>query len=126
MQELDSKLKQLTARELATYPGELKAGWTPKFHAPTVGCKPQKEDRWDRDENGSHLYDRIKMLYKEGYELEPVLTQGTEDVISIISNLSPPYLKHEFSYPQQSVSELMVMSLLDSSFSEYKGSSPLE
>ena len=48
------------------------------------------------------LYNRIKMLYKEGHEPEPVLTHGTEDSILIISNLFPPCLKHEFSYPQQS------------------------
>ena len=67
-----------------------------------MGSKPKKEDRRDIDEDQGHLYDRIKMLYEEGYELEPVLTQGMEDAISIISNLFPPCLKHEFSYHKQS------------------------
>ena len=84
MQELQKKLKQLPAWELA----------------PPVGSKPHKEDRGDIDEDRDHLYDRIKMLYEEDYEPGPVLTQGMEDAISIISNLSPSCLKHELSYPQ--------------------------
>ena len=42
------------------------------------------------------------MLYEEGYEPEAVLTQGMEDAILIVSNLSPPCLKHGFSYHQES------------------------
>ena len=89
MQELDAKLRQLPALELATYPGELEAGRLPESLAPLVGSKPQKEDQGDIDEDGGHLYDRMKMPYEEGYELEPVLTEGMEDAISIRSNLSP-------------------------------------
>ena len=99
MWELNAKLKQLPAWQLATSLGELEAGGPPKSLAPSVGSKSQKEDRGDIDEDGGHLYDRIKMMYEEGYDPEPVLTQGTEDAISLVSNLSPPCLKHEFSYP---------------------------
>ena len=115
MQELDAKLKQLPAWELAPYPVELEAGGSPESLAPPEDSKPQKEDRRDIDEDGGHLYDRIKMLYEEGYEPEPVLTQRREDAISIISNLSPPCLKHEFSYPQQSHLITNVTFLWDSS-----------
>ena len=99
MQELDAKFQQLPAWELTTSLGELEAGRPPESLAPLVGSKPCKEDRGDIDEHRGHLYDRVEMLYKEGYEPKPVLTQGMEDAISIISNLSPPCLKHWFSYP---------------------------
>ena len=45
MQELDAKLKQLPAWELATYLGELEAGRSPESLVSPVGSKPQKEDR---------------------------------------------------------------------------------
>ena len=35
-------------------------------------------------------------MYEEGYEPKPMLTQGMEDAILIVGNLSPPCLKHEF------------------------------
>ena len=63
MQELDAKLKKLPAWELATYPGMFEAGEHPKSLAPPVGFKPWKEDGGDIEENGGHLYDRIKMLF---------------------------------------------------------------
>ena len=94
--------KQLPAWELAAYLGEMEAGGPSKSLAPLVGSKPWKKDKGDIDEDVGHLYDRTKMLYKEDYEPEPVLTRGMEDAISIISNLSPPCLKHKLSYPQQS------------------------
>ena len=121
MQELDTKLKQLPAWELTTYPGELEAGRPPKSQALLVGSKPQKEDRGDVEKDGGHLYDRLKMLYKEIYEPKPVLIQGMEDTISIISNLFPPYLQHEFSYAQQSCPVTNVISIMDSYFSEHEG-----
>ena len=96
MQELDAKLKWLLAWELATYLGELKAGGSPEFLAPLVGSKPQKEDKGDIDEDRSHLYDRIKMLYEEDYELEPVLTHRTEDAISVVIS---PLLASSMNYP---------------------------
>ena len=52
---------------------------------------------------GSHLYDQVKMMYKEGYEPSPVFTQGTEDAIAIVSNLSPFIIQHEFFYPFNSL-----------------------
>ena len=55
------------------------------------------------------------MLYEEHYEPEPVLPQVMEDAISIISNLYPPCLKCEFSYPQQTHFIANVTFLLDSS-----------
>ena len=42
MQELDAKLKQLPAWEIATYPGVLEAGGPPKSLVPPVGFTPQK------------------------------------------------------------------------------------
>ena len=51
---------------------------------------------------GAICVTKIKMMYEEGYYPETVLTQEMEDAISLISNLSLPYLKHEFSCPQQS------------------------
>ena len=95
MWELDIKLKQLPDWELATYLGELEAGAQQSL-APPMGSKPKKEDHGDVDEDGGHLYDRVKMLYEEVYEQKPLLTQGMEDAISIISNLSPPCLQYEF------------------------------
>ena len=67
-----------------------------------MDSNPQKEDKGNIEEDGGHLHDRIKMLYKEDYEPEPVLTHRTEDAISVVSDLSPPCLKHVLSYPQQS------------------------
>ena len=64
-----------------------------------MGSKPQREDKMGVDEDGGDLYNRVKMLYEEGYEALPVLTQGTEDALLIVSNLSPPCLQHKFSYP---------------------------
>ena len=66
------------------------------------------------------------MLYEEGYELKPVLTQEMEDAILIVSNLSPPCLKHEFPYAQQSCLITNVTFLTDPSFSEDKGPFPPE
>ena len=103
MQELDAKCKQLPAWELATYPGELEAGGPPESLAPPVGSEPQKEDQGDVDEDGGHLYNRVKMLYNEAYEPKPLLTQGMEDAILIISNLSPPCPQHAFSCPNSPV-----------------------
>ena len=74
----------------------LEAGGPPKSLAPMVGSKHWKEDQGDIDENGGHLYNRIKMFYREGHKPDPVLTHGMEDAISIVSNISPPCLKHEF------------------------------
>ena len=102
MQELDAKLKQLPASGLATYLGELEAGGSPKSAAPLVGFMPWKDDRGDVDEDGGHLYDREKMLYEEGYEPKPVLTQETEEAILVVSTFSP-CLEHKFSYPNSSV-----------------------
>ena len=48
------------------------------------------------------------MLYVEGSKPKTVLTQGVEDVISIISNLLSPCLQCESSYPQQP-SSLLIM-----------------
>ena len=53
------------------------------------------EDQREVDEEGGHLYDCIKMLYEEDFCPEPVLTQGTEDAIAFVSNLTPSCLKHE-------------------------------
>ena len=64
-----------------------------------VGSEPQKEDQGDVDEDGDHLYDQVKMLVEEGYEPSPVFTQEIGDVMSIVSNLSPFYMQHEFSTP---------------------------
>ena len=66
------------------------------------------------------------MLYEEGYKPKPVLTQGMEDAISIVSNLTPSCLKQEFPYPQQSFLIAIVTSLLDPSFSEHEGPPPPE
>ena len=99
--ELDAKLKQLPTWELAAYLRVLEAGMLPEFLAPAVGSKPQKENQGDVDEGGGHLNDRVKILYVEGYKPKTVLTQGMEDVISIISNLLSPCLQCESSYPQQ-------------------------
>ena len=98
MQEFDTKLKQLPAWELAIYLGELEAGGPPVFLAPPVGSKPQKEDWGDVDEDRGHLYNQVKMQYEEGYELSPVFTQGMEDAISIVSNLSTFYIQDELYY----------------------------
>ena len=68
--------------------------------APPVGSKPWKEDWGDVDEDGGHLYDQVKMLYEEGYESSLVFTQGIEDTIPVMSNLSPFYIQHAFSTPQ--------------------------
>ena len=57
---------QATPWELVTYLGELEAGRPPKSLAPPVGSKPQREDWGDVNEDGSHLYDRVEMLYEEG------------------------------------------------------------
>ena len=56
-----------------------------------------------------------------------MLTQGMEDAILIISNLSPPCLKPEFSYPQQS-HLIPNMTLLPRFFpsSEHEGPPPPE
>ena len=70
MQKLDAKFKHLPAWELAAYPGELEAGRPPESLAPPVGSKPLKEEE-GTDKDGGHLYNRIKMLYKKGYEPEP-------------------------------------------------------
>ena len=51
--------------------------------------------------DGGYLYDKMRMSYEEDYELDPVLTQGMEDAISIISNLSHPCLNYELHYPKQ-------------------------
>ena len=126
MWELDVKLKQLPVWELVAYPGELEVGGTPESLVPLVGSKPHMEDCNDIDEDEVHLYIRVKMLYEEGYKPKPVLTQGTEDTILIISSLSPPHLQHAFYYPQQSCPTNNMASLLDSSFSEHEGPPPPE
>ena len=99
--ELDAKLKQLPAWELATYLGESEAGRPLKSLAPLVDSKSWKEDQGDIYEDGGHMYDRVKCFMERAPKPEPVLTCGTEDAILIVSNLCPPCLKHGFSYPQQ-------------------------
>ena len=91
-----------------------------------MGSKPWREELGDVDEDGGHLYDRVKMLYKEGYKPKSVLPQGMEDAISIISNLSSPCLKHEFSYSQQFCFVTNVATVPDSSFSEHERPPPPE
>ena len=43
------------------------------------------------------------MLYEEGYELKPVLTQGMEDAILVVSNLSLPAYSMSFLTPNSPV-----------------------
>ena len=88
-----------------------------------MGSKSCKDDRGHIDVDGGHLYDMIKMLYKEDYEPEPVLTQGMEDAISVLSNLPPPCLKNDFSYPRQSYLITNVTFFLDSSLFRLKRTS---
>ena len=57
--------------------------------APLVGSKLQMEDQGEVGEEGGHLYDHIKMVYEEDFCPESVLTQGMEDAIVLVSNLSP-------------------------------------
>ena len=101
-------------------------GWqAPKSLATLVSFKPWKEDHSDIDDDGGLLYDRVKMLYVEGYEPKPVLTEGTEYALSIVSNLSPTCLQHEFLLPPQQLCPIANMtSLPDSSFSEHEGPPP--
>ena len=99
MQVLDTKLKQLPTWELATDLGELEMGGAPESLGPLLGFKLQGEDRGDMYKDRGYLYGRIKILCEEDYEPEPVLTQGMEDAISIISNLSSPCLKCDFHTP---------------------------
>ena len=75
---------------------------------------------------GAHLYDKVKMLYEEGYEPKPVLTQEMEDAIFIVSNLSSPCLQHEFYYPPTDCPITNMAFLPDYSFSEHEGPLPLE
>ena len=117
MQELDATLWVL---ELATYPGEMEAGGPPESLAPPVGSKSWKEDVGDIDEDGGHLYDRIKMLCEEGHEPEPVLTHGREGVILIISNLSLPAWSMRFLIPTASSHNQYDCSPIFFSFSEWE------
>ena len=55
---------------------------------PQPGSKPHREDQGEVDEEGGHLYSCIKMLYEDDFHVEPVLTQGVEDVIGLVSELS--------------------------------------
>ena len=82
-----AKLKQLSTLELAIYLEELKAGGPPVSLAPPVGSKTQREDQGDVDKDWGHLYDWVTMLYEEGYKPSPVLTEGMEDAISIVSTI---------------------------------------
>ena len=99
MWELTTELEQLPAWEFATHPGKLKAGGPPVSLVPLAGSKPQLEDQREVDKEGGHLYNCIKILHKGNFCLEPVLIRGMEDVIALVSNLSPSCLKHDFSYP---------------------------
>ena len=94
MWELDTKLKQLPVWELATYLGELEAGGPSMSLAHPVDSKPWREEWGNIDEDEGNLYNWMNMLYEEGYKPRPVLTQGTEAAILIVSDLSPPYVKH--------------------------------
>ena len=47
-------------------------------------------------EEGGHLYECIKMFYKDNYHLQPVWIHGTEDAISLVRSISLSCLKHEF------------------------------
>ena len=80
--------------------GSWEASMPPVSLAPPVGSKSWREDWGEVDKEGGHLYDCIKALYEEDFHPEPVLTQGTEDAIALVSILSSSCLKHEFSYPQ--------------------------
>ena len=88
MWELTTKLEQMPTWELTPYPGELLAGRPPVSLALLVGSKPQMGDWGEVDEEGGHLYDPIKMLYKDDFCPEPVLTQGMEDAIVLVSIIS--------------------------------------
>ena len=88
MWELTTKLEQLAAWEFVPYLGELEVGRPPLYLAPWAGSKPQREDWGVVDEEGDHLYDCIKMLYEDDFCPEPVLTQGMEDAIALVSELS--------------------------------------
>ena len=48
-----------------TYPGELEVDGPPVSLAPPVGPKSQVEDLGEVDKEGGHLYECIKMFYKE-------------------------------------------------------------
>ena len=52
-------------------------GWQgPKSLAPPMDSKPQKEDISDIDEERGHLYDRVKILYKEGLKTKASAYSG--------------------------------------------------
>ena len=76
------------AWEFVMYLVELEAG-RPSVSPASRGLQTLEERSREVDEEGGHLYDHIKMLYKEDFHPEPVLTQGMEDSIALVSNLSP-------------------------------------
>ena len=124
MWELTAKLEQLPAWEFAMYLGELQDGRPPVSLAPLVASKPQMEDQGKVDEEGGYVYDCIKMLYEENFCPQPMLTQGMEDAIVLVSSLSPSCLKQYFLAPQQSclLTNVTFLPLI----SEHEGSPPLE
>ena len=91
---------QTTAILGASYFSRGVGGWqAPKVLNLSSNLQAPEGDLGDIDEDRYHLCDRIKMLYKEGYEPKPVLTWETEHVILIVSNLSPPCLQHMYLLP---------------------------
>ena len=62
--------------------GELTAGGAPISTIPVKGPKSQKEELGEMDEDGGHLYKRIKHLYKEGFEPGKLAIQGTTDSLA--------------------------------------------
>ena len=58
--------------------------------------KSQAEDWGELDEEGGHLHECIKILYKEDYHPEQVHTYGAADTLALVSSLSPSCLNHKF------------------------------
>ena len=75
-----------------TYLGELEVGGPRVSLTPPAGSKSQPEDQGEVDEEGRHLCEHIKKLYKENYLSELLHTHGMEDAISLVSSFSPSYL----------------------------------
>ena len=74
--------------EFDPYPGQLEVGRPSVSLAPQAGFKYQREDQGEVDEEGDYLYNHIKMLYEDDFCPEPMLTQGMEDAIALVSELS--------------------------------------
>ena len=81
---------------VTTYPGELLLGSPPISLVLPADPKSQAEDWREVDEEGGHLYDSIKILYKEDYHPKPVHTHEMADVLALVSSLSSSCLDPKF------------------------------